>query len=180
MQQPAARPPAATRSTTTRSTGTITAKSIGNRRRRAGRRAGRTTRPCATTTTETRTFTMIVTRTPPAPARGEDIRMIFQLGVILYRKTFWYHLDFKYFAGTIAPWTSSCGETTGRGMWTTTTKKGRTVTAARGTESGGRAYILRRQRCTCSYHDCQQLCNDLYHVFIYSYIMPRYSDFVSQ
>merc|ERR1712117_890848 len=85
---------------------------------------------------------MIVTRTPPAPARG-----------------------------TIAPWTSSCGETTGRGMWTTTTKKGRTVTAARGTESGGRAYILRRQRCTCSYHDCQQLCNNLYHVFIYSYIM---------
>ena len=76
QQQPAARPPAATRSTTTRSTGTITAKSIGNRRRRAGRRAGRTTRPCATTTTETHTFTMIVTRTPPAPARGEDIRMI--------------------------------------------------------------------------------------------------------
>ena len=73
MQQPAVRPPAATRSTITRSTGTITAKSIGNRRRRAGHRAGRTTRPCATTTTETHTFTMIVTRTPPAPARGEDI-----------------------------------------------------------------------------------------------------------
>ena len=89
-QQPAVRPPAATRSTITRSTGTITAKTIGNRRRRVGRRAGRTTRPCGTTTTETHTFTMIVTRTPPAPARGKNIRMMGHgpHGVILYHETF--------------------------------------------------------------------------------------------
>ena len=64
-------PPVATKSTTTGSTGTITAKSIVRRRVEAGR----TTRPCGTTTTESLTLTMIVIRTPPAPALGADMEL---------------------------------------------------------------------------------------------------------